>query len=496
MLIESLRQTPAYPHPVADVSVLETHISWVILAGDFAYKIKKPLRLEFLDYSTLELRRHFCEEELRLNRRLAPDLYLDVVAICGNPAAPVFGGDGEPIEYAVRMRRFPQEMLLSRLMRDGALQPAQIDLLVREIAGFHAGIARASMKCGWGAPDGVRQQALDNLDALALIDDPQLSEQLESLRAWTERAWGQLRGTLEQRRGQGFVRECHGDLHLGNMVWLEGRVVLFDGIEFNESLRWIDVLSDAGFVAMDLMDRGRTDYARRFINGYLERTGDYAGLAVLPFYIVYRALVRAKVAGIRMRQSADDGAARDRVARELNTYLQLAAACTRRALPVLAITCGPSGSGKTTGTQPLVERDGMIRVRSDVERKRLCGLSPEQSAAAAPGRGIYTSATSRLTYDRLAGIARDVIAAGYPVIIDATFLKRAHRDRFHRLADELRVPFRIIPFEADEAALRSRVRSRSRGSDASDADEAVLDYQLGHFESLGEEERGNVMKPG
>jgi predicted kinase len=244
------------------------------------------------------------------------------------------------------------------------------------------------------------------------------------------------------------------------------------------------------------MDRGRPDFSRRFINGYLERTGDYAGLAVLRFYIVYRALVRAKVAAIRLQQSGVDETAREQAAGELNTYLLLAVACTRRSSPVLAITCGPSGSGKTTGTQPLIERDGMIRVRSDVERKRLCGLSPEQSAAAAPGDGIYSSATSRLTYDRLAAIARDVIAAGYPVVIDATFLKRAHRDRFHRLADELCVPFRIIPFEVDAATLRSRVRARGRGSDASDADEAVLDYQLRHWESLDQDESSNVQKLG
>jgi predicted kinase len=239
---------------------------------------------------------------------------------------------------------------------------------------------------------------------------------------------------------------------------------------------------------MDLMDRGRTDYARRFINGYLERTGDYAGLAVLPFYVVYRALVRAKVAGIRMQQAGSDDAARSRAARERDTYLQLAVAYTRRPAPVLAITCGLSGSGKTTGTQPLIERDGMIRVRSDVERKRLHGLSPEQSALAAPGAGIYTSAASRATYDRLADVARSVVTAGYPVVVDATFLKRAHRDRFHELADELCVPFQIVPFEADEATLRHRVRAR-QGRDASDADETVLEYQLRHYEPPADDER-------
>lgn len=491
-LIESLRRSNAFPHPAGDVSVLETHISWVILAGDFAYKIKKPVKLEFLDFSSLELRRHFCNEELRLNRRLAPELYLDVVPICGDRAAPVVGGDGEPIEFAVRMRRFPQEMLLSRLLQAGTLQSSQIDLLAREIAEFHAGIDRAETCSLWGTAESIRQQALDNLVALGTIDDPAVETELQTLRAWTEREWERLRDTFGTRRLQGFIRECHGDLHLGNMVRLDERVVLFDGIEFSESLRWIDVQSDAGFVAMDLLDRGASAYARRFINAYLEQTGDYAGLSVLPYYIVYRALVRAKVAGIRMQQAGDESAARERSNSELRGYLNLALAYTLRATPVLAITCGLSGSGKTTGTQSLIEHEGMIRVRSDVERKRLCGLRAEQSAAAAPGAGIYATEISRRTYDRLADIARSAIAAGYPIVVDATFLKRAHRERFRQLADELCVPFRIISFEADEATLRSRVRARGR-ADASDADEAVLERQLSQFERLGDDERRFVV---
>lgn len=381
---------------------------------------------------------------------------------------------------------------MSRRLKDGAVESGHIDLLAREVAEFHEGAAAAAAASRWATPPEVQRQAVENLDALETVSDAGLRSELAHLRKWTAGEWERLQASFDERRSRGRIRECHGDLHLGNMVWLDGRVVLFDGIEFNESLRWIDVVSDAAFVAMDLMDRGRTDYARRFINAYFERTGDYAGLAVLPFYMVYRALVRAKVAGIRLQQTGEDDR-RTPGERELAAYVHLAAECTRRLDPSLAITCGVSGSGKTRGTQPLVERDGMMRVRSDVERKRLHGLSAEESAAARPGDGIYTSAASRRTYDRLAEIARQVIEAGYPVVIDATFLRRAHRDRFRRLADDLGVPFRIVPFEADEAELRRRLRGRPGAGDASDADEAVLEYQLRHREPLGEDERPYVV---
>lgn len=493
-LIDSLLHPAAYPHAVGDVELLETHISWILLAGDYAYKLKKPVRLAFLDYSTLERRREFCLKELRLNRRLAPELYLDCAAICGTEDSPVIDGQGEPLEYAVRMRRFPQEALLSRLIANGSLAAVQIDLLAREVGEFHAGAAVAAPESPWGEPPAILQHALDNFTALARVPQGPTADKLARLQQWTRNQADRLNQRFTGRRLQGFVRECHGDLHLGNMVWLNGRVLLFDGIEFNDSLRWIDVQSDAGFVAMDLMDRGRADYARRFINAYLEQTGDYAGAVVLAFYVVYRALVRAKVAGIRMDQPDIDDAVRESAAAELQTYVELADRYTQRAPPVLAITHGVSGSGKTTGTQPLVEARGMIRIRSDVERKRLFGIKPTESARAGRGEGIYSPEASRKTYDRIADAAAAVIEAGYPAIVDATFLQRRHRDRFRELADRLGVPFEIHAFDADPATLRARLEQRQRAAaDASDADESILEHQLRTREPLSDDELRHVV---
>jgi aminoglycoside phosphotransferase family enzyme/predicted kinase len=489
-LIEGLRQARAYPHTIGRVTVLETHISWVLLAGEFAYKIKKPVRLDFLDFSSLERRRFYCEEELRLNRRLAPEIYLDVVAIGGLPSAPVVGADGEPLEFAVRMRQFPQDALLSRMIAEGRLEAGHVDQLALEVAGFHTAIDRAPPDGVFGRPDVILREAIDNLDALRPVVIGPARRSLEQLRDWTQARCAQRAAAFLDRLQQGFIRECHGDLHLRNMVWWLGRVVLFDGIEFNPEFRWIDVLSDTAFAAMDLADRGRRDFAHRFLNAYLERTGDFAGLAVLPFYLAYRALVRAKVAGIRLTQVACDAGEHERLMEELQKYVELACGYTQERVPTVSITHGVTGSGKTAGTRSLIEAEGAIRIRSDVERKRLFGLKAEDRPQAGVGTGIYAADASRRTYERLAALTSVVVRAGYPVIVDATFLQRQERLHFRRLAEQLGAPFRILPFTADEATLRSRVRERSRdGRDASDADEAVLARQLQTLEPLGEDER-------
>jgi aminoglycoside phosphotransferase family enzyme/predicted kinase len=490
-LIEALRQPGLLDDEASDVTVLQTHISWVLLTGPWAYKLKKPVNLGFLDFSSLDKRRWYCEEELRLNRRLAPDLYLDVVPILGTPEAPRLHGAGKAIEYTVRMKRFPQEALLPKVMERGQLQTRHIDALANTVADFHDRVARAPASSPWGTPDRVQAPPRDNLDYLAgLAAEPPRKAQLQRLQKWTDDESIARCPDFAARRRDGLVRECHGDLHLGNMVLIDDEVRVFDCIEFNEDFRWIDVISDVAFAAMDLEHRGRADFARRFLNAYLERTGDYGGLAVLPYYLVYRALVRALVDAIRSGQVRDNSKEAKRLDEELHGYLDLAELRTRPCHPTLTITFGVTGSGKTSGTQPLVEREGAIRIRSDVERKRLFGLKPDEPSRAVFGRGIYSCEATDRTYRRLADCAATVIRAGFPVVVDATFLTRRRRQRFHKLAEELGVPFRIAEFEADEATLRGRVEDRLRqGKDASEANVAVLLDQLKVRESLGADER-------
>ena len=490
-LFAALLDPACYPHPVAGVRVLETHISWVLLTGEYAYKIKKPVDLGFLDFSSLELRRRYCEEELRLNRRLAPELYLDLVEIRGTPRAPRIGGDGPLLEYAVRMREFPQAALASRALAGGSFGAAEVDALAALIARFHAGAPRARPEDRFGSPAAVQAAALENFEQmLPLVKSAPEDRVLRELRRWTEREFAARSGALAARRHQGFVRECHGDLHLRNIVLLEARPVPFDCIEFNADLRWIDAMSEVAFLAMDLEDRGRRDLAWRFLGRYLEATGDYAGLAVLPFYLVYRALVRAKVHLLRSRQGGLRRPERARLARAFEDYLRLAGRLAAPRQPALLLAHGLSGSGKTTFTQPLIEALGAVRVRSDLERKRAHGIAPLASSGSGVGKGLYSAVVNTATYRRLGELAQEALRAGFPVVVDGAFLKRAERDAFRAIAEQLEVPFLILDFHAPLEVLRARIELRlARADDASEADLAVLEHQIGAREPLTPAER-------
>ena len=489
-LVEGLLNPAAYPHPVARVELLETHISWVLLAGDFAYKVKKPVSLGFVDFATLEARRHFCEEELRLNRRTAPALYLDVVAITGTAASPVLGGAGPAIEYAVRMRRFPQEALLGRMAREGRLEAGHIDRLARAVAGFHARVERAGASLAFGSAEQVLADALANFTQVDALDDSESTRALRrELRERTRYSGASLAGDFARRKREGFVRECHGDLHLGNVTLVEGVPVVFDAIEFNESLRWIDVMADLAFPVMDLEHHSLPRFAWRLLNGYLEATGDYGGLGVLRFYLVYRAMVRAKVDCIRAHQADANALERERSARAYRAHLKLARHLGQPQPAALVVMHGLSGSGKTTVSQALLESLGAVRARSDVERKRLHGLDALARTASPTGAGLYGAQETDRTYSQLAHIAGEVLAQGYPAIVDAAFLERSRREFFREIAGDHGAAFAIVACGAPEAELRRRVERREReGSDASEAGLAILENQLGRLEPLAEDE--------
>lgn len=486
-LIAALGDPGRYPHPVERVEVLETHISCVLLAGDYAYKIKKPLDLGFLDFRTLDARRHFCLEELRLNRRLAPDLYLAVVAITGSPDDPVPDGEGPAIEYAVKMRRFSQDALLDRVLARGELTAGHIDSLAARIAAFHQQTGRSGPGERFGNRERILAPAVENFDQIwPMLEDEQDIAELAALRAWTGREYRDRQDLFAMRSQGGFIRECHGDLHLGNMALVDGQIAIFDCIEFNETFRWIDVMNEAAFLFMDLVHRKRPDFAFHFLNAYLELTGDYEGMGVFRFYLVYRALVRAKVTLIRAHQPGLGEREKQSLLDEYRTHIRLAQRFASPGKPAVIINHGLPGSGKTTLSQDAVENVGAIRVRSDVERKRMHGLRIGVSTDSEIGEGLYTAGATKLTYERLAALARSVVQAGYPVIVDATFLKRAQREAFRRLGGEANVPFVILDYCADENTLRKRILQReSEGRDASEADLAVLEHQLASQESLG-----------
>ena len=494
-LIAALRQPARYAHAVERVELLQTHISCVLLAGDYAYKIKKPVNLGFLDFSTLAARRHYCEEELRLNRRTAPGLYLDVLAIGGSESAPVIGGGGAPIEYALRMHRFEQDDLLDRMARRGALVPAHIDALARGLAAFHAGIERAGAGQEFGSPQRILAPALQNFEQmLPLVSVKADIAQLARLRDWTAREHAALEPVFAARKRDGWVRECHGDLHLGNIALLEGVPTPFDGIEFNPDFRWIDVMNEVAFLLMDLLDHRLPRLAFRFLNAYLESTGDYAGLRVLRFYLVYRALVRAKVSCLRAHQAGMAAREKSEIEHEYRRHLHLAERLAARAHAALLIMHGLSGSGKTTIAQGLLEALGAVRLRSDVERKRLLGLAAEARSGSGLDAGLYAPGASERTYAHLAALARALLAARYAVIVDAAFLKRAERERFAGLAREAGASFLIAACAAPAATLRARVSARERAArDASEAGLAVLELQFATAEPLAADEAAHTM---
>ena len=460
--------------------VVETHISWVLLTGEQAYKIKKAVNFGFLDFTALEQRHFYCKEELRLNRRLAPQLYLDVISIGGTPEQPAIGVQ-PAIEYAVKMQRFPDGMLLDQLLTRGELTPQHLDALAHTMAEFHRSLPPAAADTAFGTPAAIHADALQNFEqTLQLLHDETDREQLATIQGLTEDEFRRCDPIFAARRHQGHVRECHGDLHFGNIVLLDGAPVPFDGIEFNPEFRWLDTINDIAFLVMDLLHRQQPALAYRFLNTYMEQSGDYEGIAVLRFYLAYRAMVRAKVSAIRASQPEQSVDARSKEMRDCRNHLALALQCLMQRKAALIITHGLPGSGKSTFAQQALERYGAIRIRSDVERKRLYPSAENR----------YSTQATERTYARLHELSRIILAAGYPVIVDAAFIKHDEREQFYRLAQEMKVPFAIASLQADTATLQQRVAQRSaQGKDASEADVAILNLLLEKQELLSLEEQ-------
>lgn len=492
--VEALRA--ALP-PAADTRILETHISWVLLSGTEAYKFKKPVDFGFLDFTTLERREFYCREELRLNRRLAPDLYLDVVPVTGSQQAPRLGpGPGKLLDWGVHMRRFPQSAQLDRQLAAGKLAAADLAAFAARLAGFHGKAQVATDAGGPGLPSALDRAAMDNFRSVrgqALLGEA-YSERVRTLQTWTRAQFDSLAPLLWQRHAQGKVRECHGDLHLSNLLRLEdGSVTAFDCIEFSPDLRWIDVLNDAAFLVMDLLERGRQDLGYAFLNAYLEETGDYEGLRALPYFIAYRSMVRAKVA---LLQAAQDSGPADRASavERAMQHVDLAADVSVAGPTRLVITHGLSGSGKSWLSRQLAVLLPAIWLRSDVERKRLHGLHRMADSKSAPGQQLYTSEAGQATYGRLRDLAEGALAAGFNVLVDAAFLEPDRRDMFRALARKASAGFCILDCRAPETTLRDRVQQRhDSGTDPSEADLAVLQHQLQQDWQLREYERAETV---
>ncbi len=468
----------AFPHGCEGAAHIETHISHLLLLGEFAYKIKKPVDLGFLDFSTLEKRRHCCDEELRLNRRQAPMIYLAVVPIYGTAESPSLVQAGPVLEYAVKMRRFEQEDLLNHQLP----KKQEILQLADQIARFHQQAPKADQASKFGTLESVNQPMQENFQLIRQQRHPLLEhDRLEPLQSWSEEFMSAMGDLLQERRESGHIRECHGDLHLGNITRFESELVPFDAIEFNPGLRWIDTLSDLAFLLMDLQDHKRDGQADLLLNRYLESTGDYAGLPLLRFYLLYRAMVRAKVSAIRFTQPDLEAEESNAVLDEYRSYLTLAESVVRQTPGVLLITHGVSGSGKSYISEWFAEQLMAIRIRSDVERKR---LFPDNTS------DRYVAKATAITYAHLRRVAKRLLGASFSVVVDAAFLKQSQRQLFVKLARELSTPLLILDCSAPDELLKARIGKRRRdGDDPSEADLEVLSKQQTEEEALSDDEK-------
>lgn len=466
-LITALIVHLASRHPGQTPRLVQTHISSVLLVGPDAYKLKRPVRYAFVDFSTLEKRQFYCREELRINRRSAPEIYLDVVPVTGSIETPQLGGTGKVIEWALHMRRFPDEALLSAQAHAGRLQARQIDELATYLAAFHLGLPTLSPADLAGFAS-MSARVDDNLAELApmlvakSLDASKFVPFSAAIRQWA----GRCDATIPARQKDGFFRECHGDLHLANLVEINGKVCAFDALEFDPALRCIDVINDLAFVFMDLLAFGQTNFAWRLVSGYLEYTGDYEGLSMLDGYAANRALIRAKVMLLADSQACD-----------AKRYLDLAMRLVEvRQAPVLVLVGGVSGSGKSTFSSMLAPRLGAIRIRSDVERKRLY-----KNRTIPADQALYSTIATQRTYARLLQVAECGLRAGVSIVIDATFTEPVYAAPFVDMARRQRCRLEIVECLATESLMRDRILARMRTrKDPSDATPEIMASQLAH----------------
>ena len=471
-VVAFLSRPASYPQQPSAVTRIDTHSALVFLVGDRAFKMKRAVRYTFLDFSTLDARRAACEAEYRLNRRAAPDLYLGVEAVTRDAAGRLsIGGTGTPIEWLVVMRRFADDALLDRVAVEGRLTPRLAERLAEVVARFHAGAAPAPHE---GGAASMREVVDDNTRALEAAADLVPAADVRRLAEACDRVVAAHGELLDARRAGGFVRQCHGDLHLRNIVLVDGEPTLFDAIEFNDTFACIDVWYDVAFLLMDLVARGLPDAASVVFNQYLQRTGDLGGLPLLPLYLATRAAVRAKtsVASARL----EEGEARQAFERRARDYLSLAVRLSTPATPRLVAVGGCSGSGKSTlaaALAPLVgAAPGAVVLRSDVIRKRLLHRDPDERLDSSG----YTAEVTARVYRALAVQAADLLAHGWPVIVDATFLDARERAAMAAVADHAGVPFAGLWLEADREVMTARLDQRT--GDASDATVETLERQL------------------
>ncbi|HEY9846165.1 MAG TPA: AAA family ATPase [Candidatus Caenarcaniphilales bacterium] len=498
-LIEQMLQPGFYPHPVVEpIQLIQTHISYVLLTGDYAYKVKKPANFGFLDFSTLEQRQHFCHEELRLNRRLSPKLYLAVLPITTAQDSqyqlrPEPATSAKIVEYTVQMRAFDQDNLFSHLFERDQLSVIHMQQLGKLVADFHQAAQTSEAIQQFGAVEAVRQVAEDNYaTSVPYIERAQTQLQLDQTRAFTEKFFADHRDWFRQRQEAGKIRECHGDLHLNNVCLYQDQIQIFDCIEFNEEFRNTDVIYDAAFMVMDLEFQGRSDLANVFLNAYLEQTGDYQGAVFLPLYLSMRAYIRAKVNSLVLDDPAISMVDKQQAQERAAAYYHTAWAYTQSDHRQLVLMCGLSGSGKTTVARHVAQAVEAVHIRSDAVRKHLAGIALDQRGDTAGGynSGIYTPEMTCQTYERLLELGIFLAQQGLSVVLDAKYDSQVFRQAAIAQAEAQQIPLKIFYCTAPESVLRDRLQARQ--GDIADATADLVTAQQQAMEPFTEAEQAYV----
>ena len=460
--VQGLLSPDAYPYPVQHVELKQTHISSVLLAGDFVYKLKKPLDLGFLNFTTLDLRKRYCEQEVRLNQRLCADTYLGVVPVSEQGGRVQVEVDRNVIDYAVKMRRLPDEGMMTPLLERNAVTPQMIELIARRMAEFHLSSERSDEIDGYGG----LETALANWHENFAQTEPYIGRtvhrrQFDEIRAFIEEVAEEDAELFAQRVAEGRTRDCHGDLRADAVCFVGDGVCIFDCIEFNERFRYSDVASDIAFLAMDLEDRGRQDLSDVLMGRYLASTLDSTLPLVLPFYKCYRAYVRGKVDGFQLDQPEVSDEQKSRATESARRSFELAHKYATQPRPrALIITVGVTGSGKSYLATALAARLGAAHFSSDIVRKQLLGIDPIEPHVDSLDAGIYDPEVTERTYRALLDTARSWLSRGKPVVLDATYLQREQRAPPLRLAAELDATFLAIECEADETLVWERLSER------------------------------------